>query len=849
MAIIPYNVVSTASSVLGLGKVAWRIGIALQQLDQNAQIFDVPVRALNDEVRSLSTECDHVYTELDDVVHKSEAGSLQPHDVEDRMWNCLAMQVEETSRTVKDLEQFVMGIRLEEPTFVSQSQRQRSHERSRNHLVTIRANLCRHTENLRTTLLLVKTVLDPRVDGRVPKDLGSLQLMIDKLQRSSETIPQFRLSQTEVILMQCAREVIAKCMAIHQASPATESVADGQEAASGNVHVARWVGSLEALRQDERYSTTPDANSKVLPTVPGQATYTIECETVTPIAEAYDDDLEIDLAKAALETGTKAFDAQEWEEADSLLHEALQVIRKLSTQQRSFCHIFGLHYQLAVCAYHTQDTEYAEEALTSLIQQSTVSDEERGCILDATHLLSQLYIRMGRIEHARSQCERALNARRRLLGKQSEAALESMALMAHIHVLLNNHARAKVCLALVPGEKREAILRHVEESLGPDVQHLDYESLLKLDDSRSIAGDSRSNRGDAQSIRGDAQSIRAETLSIRGDARSIREDSDDGEPIRERANAPIEESRPTEPVVSNEPCNSSRNIKDFAPSQALPSTPLEPPSQPSPPPTVQAQPLSRQEILDRIGCQPRDAIEEAACSGDPVTLTSLLNKKKHSWRFKLRGHIRPERVTALHFAALFGEIDMARRLLGASFHINDVPYGYSTQHTPLKFAIGARQVEMVEFLINNGARPTEPDTWSSLAGQLMSVSWLKKTMSESEKDLVPNRIIGVMTILLKYGWDINAPYEASGKTVLHQAVSFWMGDYKWDLNLRAAVTEYLCQRSANPWQANNEGKTPYDLAKANGHQDLLKVIGKYAKGKEVLKELDDLRGEPAELSS
>jgi hypothetical protein len=64
---------------------------------------------------------------------------------------------------------------------------------------------------------------------------------------------------------------------------------------------------------------------------------------------------------------------------------------------------------------------------------------------------------------------------------------------------------------------------------------------------------------------------------------------------------------------------------------------------------------------------------------------------------------------------LFDEIEMAQRLIAAGFNVNEVPYGYSTSLTPLKFAIGARQVAMVEFLIANGAKPLEPDSWSTLA--------------------------------------------------------------------------------------------------------------------------------------
>ena len=247
-----------------------------------------------------------------------------------------------------------------------------------------------------------------------------------------------------------------------------------------------------------------------------------------------------------------------------------------------------------------------------------------------------------------------------------------------------------------------------------------------------------------------------------------------------------------------------------------------------------AKPLSRKEMLNKVGCQPRDRAEEAVCDGDYGALMTTLNKKKGFWRSNMRKRGRTERVTALHFAALFGEVDMARALIQAGFGVNEVPFGYSTTLTPLNFAIGARQVIMVDLLTMNGAVPASPDTWSTLAGQLMSRSWLMKTMSEAEKHLVPKRITEIMDILLHRGWDINAPITASGRTVLHQAVCFWTGAYKWDLSLRAAVTSFLCERGANPFQANSEGKTPYDIASASEHQDLMVIIEDHSRQKRLL---------------
>lgn len=244
-------------------------------------------------------------------------------------------------------------------------------------------------------------------------------------------------------------------------------------------------------------------------------------------------------------------------------------------------------------------------------------------------------------------------------------------------------------------------------------------------------------------------------------------------------------------------------------------------------------PLPRNEVLDKVGCQPRDSIEEAVCNGDNLAFARLLNKKRDSWRSKLRKKTTPEHVTALHFAALFGEIDMARHLLAADFSVNEVPFCYSTVLTPLKSAVGAPQVEMVESLIAYCAKPFDPETWSTMAGQMMNRSWLEKTMSDSERECASSRMIAILRILLKHGWHTNVPIDVTGRTILHQALGFSTGSFKWDLDLRAAMTTFLCENGAGPLQPDAEDKTPYGIASASGDQSLSLILDRGLKHTET----------------
>ncbi len=693
-----------------------------------------------------------------------------------------------------------------------------------------------------------------RADRELAKELDKLQDMVEQMQRSSEANLQSQPSDAEAILMQCAHEVIVKGTTMYEASVAAKSVAGNQGGTSSNIRVAEWVSTLEFIRQDQRLSDPSDIISNVASNFSGEEAHTavmsaasVQCarqknETFDAVGDDSDDDLDTDLAKAGLDAGTKSFEAQEWEEADSQLQDALRVLQELPKRQRAFCDIFGLQYKLAVCAYHLQEPADAEEALMSLVQQSASSDEQRGHIYNATHLLSLLYIRMGQVDRARSECEKALQARRRLLGKQSDASFESTALMAHIYVLLNNRARAKSYLAMIPEARRDAVLKIVEESLGTKVEQLDSPSLR----TRSISEDSDLALKRIQS-RLSASSLTlpmetpynlVSTMIPQSPATSLRQSHlptwsnkanlDDLRPVAVTPLSSVENGSETRAKEKKR-----ANDDYFADLGALDAAALSPGGPSEANETFNGKTLSRKEILDNIKCQPRDRIEDAVCEGDHSVFTSLLNKKKDFWRSKLRKRVRSERVTALHFAALFGEIDMARRLLDSGFNINEVPFGYTTIHTPLKFAIGARQVDMVKFLIANGAKPSEPDSWSTLAGQLMNNSWLMKTLSGAEKQYVPNRMIAILTILLKHGWDVNVPFETSGRTVLHQAVAFWTGSYQWDLTLRAAITSFLCEQGANPFQENIKGETPYHLALASGHQDLLLILNRGAKRREL----------------
>jgi ankyrin repeat protein/tetratricopeptide (TPR) repeat protein len=700
-----------------------------------------------------------------------------------------------------------------------------------------------------------------QAERQLLNELNEVQDMMHKLQRSSRTDTQSRLSQIEIALMNYAHEIIVRGTRMYEASPTLEFNTHSQDLPTSNGYVAEWVTSLDSVRQDQQRWKQSNMEYEKAYSLSAQ-----DAQSAVTRSDDDEDDLDTDLVRAALDTGTKAFEVQQWQDTEYLLNEALRVLRQLPVQKQMFCDVFNLHYKLAICAYHTQTPVGIEEALKSIVRQPVSSDTQRACIYNATHLLSQLYIRTGQIDRARSECEKALQARRRLLGKQSDASLESLALMAHIYVLLSNRALAKSCLAMIPEGRRDAVLATVELSLGPTVQHLDFQSLLTPPMPRDSPRSEFEVPRFVGEVSGSSMGLGMESGAY--GPTSTTASSPTGSPLRAMqcltSFESSEHDMPSTVATSHSSVynmgestslEKNRSAQDYrqesvrnsstAMSQPIQVNSIVATNETSQVDTPKFKPLSRKEILDKIGCHPRDRVEEAVYASDGPALATLLNKKKSFWRSSLRKRVRSERVTALHFAALFGEIDMAQRLLDSKFNINEIPFGYTSSLTPLHFAIGARQVEMVDFLIANGAKPSEPDSWSTLAGQLMSRSWLMKTMSEAEKDIVPSRIVAIMNILLTCGWAVNESIDKSGKTVLHQAVSFWTGLYRWDLDLRACVTLFLCERGADPLRANGEGKTPYDLALASDHHDLISILDRHSR----FKELGGMSVEPVELPS
>lgn len=157
MVVTPSLAAQTASAILALSKQAWKLGTSLSKLEKSVKFVGNTVKVLTEDVKTLGVECDLLYAELEEVVNESETNSRRLHEIDERVWMFLEKQVGEIGWTMRELGNFMDGVRGEDSGFYSQAQRQRRLDESRDQVANFRTRICRHTDSFRTILLIIHT--------------------------------------------------------------------------------------------------------------------------------------------------------------------------------------------------------------------------------------------------------------------------------------------------------------------------------------------------------------------------------------------------------------------------------------------------------------------------------------------------------------------------------------------------------------------------------------------------------------------------------------------------------------------------------------------------------------------
>jgi chitinase len=134
---------ATTSAVFALGKAACRIVDFLPALKEDTDILGFTVDDLTAEIKLLGLGCDSAHATLQGKVEQRETTHLT-HAVDNGLWDCLVMQVEEASRTLQELELFIQNVRREVVGHVDKGKE----------MATTRTRVIRHIDDLYLTMLL-----------------------------------------------------------------------------------------------------------------------------------------------------------------------------------------------------------------------------------------------------------------------------------------------------------------------------------------------------------------------------------------------------------------------------------------------------------------------------------------------------------------------------------------------------------------------------------------------------------------------------------------------------------------------------------------------------------------------
>lgn len=159
-------------------------------------------------------------------------------------------------------------------------------------------------------------------------------------------------------------------------------------------------------------------------------------------------------------------------------------------------------------------------------------------------------------------------------------------------------------------------------------------------------------------------------------------------------------------------------------------------------------------------------------------------------------NIEPPGTPPLYYAVWHGNINMSKLLIDNGANVN---FFINSQQTYLQIAIIDNNLEMVRFLLNNGADAT-----------------LSKDKNSNPIFLAAQANVSILRLILKQNVDINLQ-NRTGDTPLYIATGFMM---------HKNVAE-LIKHNANPLIKNKLYKTPLDAAISTGDSSLINVLRKY----------------------
>ncbi|KAI9662925.1 MAG: hypothetical protein M1821_007972 [Bathelium mastoideum] len=494
----PVTAVQVAATAFSVAKGAYEVGEVLCTFVHDVKNLESTTSAFAAEIKALGAACRVVSDRLQDIVKDHERQNTRESSSKDDssyLWLCLEGQIADCQKTISQLQEAVYCLKRDsskETNFVSQVVRQIKLNMRTKDIANARNRIRSHTASLQVVLqsiaIEVACVAPQRTDQRLRTHLVELlerrqRLELLRAERDPEDM-QIQKKQEEDVL-RASEKIISSGETLSASSVASGSVL-GELAPGKKNLIYDWMENANAIDNlaFEPSCAEPIRKSSFSSFHNSQPAFTQENTSLllSPAAvvksnrgeEIFDEQFEdggdldskdnftLDAAQHAIVTGREAFQRQDYSEASTTLGEASRIVRELPLNRQIICDPCEMRYMLGVCAFYLEEPSTAKVALLSIIENTpkakTQNDARRLQVCEAGHLLSLVYIRLGRIEQARLYCENALQGRRRLLGKMSDASYESLALMARILELSGNTSRSKIVNMMIPEPKREELV-------------------------------------------------------------------------------------------------------------------------------------------------------------------------------------------------------------------------------------------------------------------------------------------------------------------------------------------------------------------------------------------------------
>ncbi|KAF8204143.1 ankyrin repeat-containing domain protein [Mycena galopus ATCC 62051] len=198
---------------------------------------------------------------------------------------------------------------------------------------------------------------------------------------------------------------------------------------------------------------------------------------------------------------------------------------------------------------------------------------------------------------------------------------------------------------------------------------------------------------------------------------------------------------------------------------------------------------------------------------------------------------------ALHEAVVqAGNVEISRYLISAGADVNFCDHGHDFMSSPpLSYAVGAKNLGLVQLLLASGADPNLHNNDSTIplftAVRTENMAIVQALVDAGADIHVQNAglfnvisycgSIEFIHFFLERGVDPNSE-DTTGYTALHDACMEWRRP-----DFARASVELLCQFGAAPDKTNLDGKTPLDLAMSYGLSDVVAILEPLVQGHDV----------------